>query len=353
MIDRFLRAAALLTLATLAACASVVDGTTQNITVKTDPSGATCELVREGATVAAVNPTPGTVNVSKDADDITIVCDKPDFQTARTTISSKFTGATFGNIILGGGIGILVDAASGANNRYPESVNVLMTPVSFASIAERDRFYDGAIARARGRADEANKVIAKDCAAEYAGSAYCEDAPEEVQKTLEAEIQRLESDRQKAVIGVGAPRTSAAPQPAPAPAAAPRKVAAAPVAAATPAVAPQAATGNPDCQDQASRLGVGSFNCLKVRTTGNLEVARECESSYFQVTQKRLFKAGDQIIAEDREFIGNEVGTGGADVICLRAVPGTWAFDKGDPERFIILDRYDRGAVWCRGGVGC
>lgn len=344
-----LRAAAMLALASLAACASVVDGTTQNITVKTDPAGASCELLRENLTVAVVNPTPGTVNVSKDADDITIVCDKEDFQTAKTTITSKFTGATFGNIILGGGIGILVDAASGANNRYPENVDMLMTPVSFASIADRDRFFDRTIARARDRAEKANKVIEKECAEEYAGSAYCEDAPEEVKATLEAAIQRLEADRRNAVIGEGGATTSTAPQPTPAEA--PRQAATAPVPAAT--AAAQQAAGNPDCQEQASRLGLASFNCLKVQTTGSFEVGRRCESSYFQVTKKKLLRAGDEIVAESATFTGSQVGTGGADVVCLRAIPGTWAFSKNDPERFVILDRYDRGAVWCKGGAGC
>lgn len=57
-------------LSTLAACASIVEGTDQSVTINTDPTGAKCELVRGGQTVAVVNPTPGTVQVDKSKDHI-------------------------------------------------------------------------------------------------------------------------------------------------------------------------------------------------------------------------------------------------------------------------------------------
>jgi hypothetical protein len=58
------------------------------------------------------------------------------------SVSSEFQAATFGNILLGGIIGVAVDAASGAMNKYPEQVSFVMVPVSFPSASDRDAFFD-------------------------------------------------------------------------------------------------------------------------------------------------------------------------------------------------------------------
>lgn len=43
-------------------------------------------------------------------------------------VKSEIQDATWGNIILGGGIGWAVDSASGADNKYAEYVNISMVP---------------------------------------------------------------------------------------------------------------------------------------------------------------------------------------------------------------------------------
>ena len=53
-----------------------------------------------------------------------MTCTKEGYQPATVAASSKFTGATFGNVIAGGLVGVAVDAASGANNRYPSEVKL-------------------------------------------------------------------------------------------------------------------------------------------------------------------------------------------------------------------------------------
>jgi hypothetical protein len=58
------------------------------------------------------------------------------------SVSSEFQAATFGNILLGGIIGVAVDAASGAMNKYPEQVSFVMVPQSFPSASDRDAFFD-------------------------------------------------------------------------------------------------------------------------------------------------------------------------------------------------------------------
>lgn len=54
------------------ACATIVDGTSQDISVTTVPGGATCEFERVGSVVGLIDATPGTIHVSKSKDSIVV-----------------------------------------------------------------------------------------------------------------------------------------------------------------------------------------------------------------------------------------------------------------------------------------
>lgn len=118
----------LLTLVTLGACSSIVDGTSQEIVVNTNPPGANCSLEREGVSIARIDPTPGAATVKKTKYDITVRCTKKGYQEATFLNNSGVAGATFGNIIAGGGIGWAIDSASGADNKYDSPVNITLNP---------------------------------------------------------------------------------------------------------------------------------------------------------------------------------------------------------------------------------
>jgi hypothetical protein len=110
-------------------CASIISGTTQQIAITTSPvSGASCELHSKEGTWTVT--TPGVAKVDKTKEDISIHCAKDGYQDASATIPSSFEGWTFGNLILGGIVGVGVDAATGAMNKYPNAFNVPMTPAA-------------------------------------------------------------------------------------------------------------------------------------------------------------------------------------------------------------------------------
>lgn len=115
-------------MALLSACSTISDGTTQEIVINTNPEGANCALMREGVAVARVNPTPGAATIQKTKHDITVVCTKSGFQQATFMNKSGVASNTFGNIILGGGIGWAIDSATGADNKYESPVNVTLIP---------------------------------------------------------------------------------------------------------------------------------------------------------------------------------------------------------------------------------
>lgn len=125
----------------LGGCATVVSGTTQSIGVNTDPEGADCKFTRKGTLVGRVNPTPGTIQIGKDYENVSVSCRKEGFEETTGVIGSEFQAMTFGNILLGGVIGVVVDAASGAMMKYPESVTFTLIPQVFDSEAARDKFF--------------------------------------------------------------------------------------------------------------------------------------------------------------------------------------------------------------------
>jgi hypothetical protein len=111
-----------------AGCASVVSGTSQTLTLDTVPAGADCTLTRKGLSIGRVNPTPGAVLVQRTRDDITVSCTRDGYQTGTFVNKSGLEGATLGNIILGGLIGVAIDAASGANNKYDTTMRITLVP---------------------------------------------------------------------------------------------------------------------------------------------------------------------------------------------------------------------------------
>jgi hypothetical protein len=123
---KFSNAAALAALGfALSGCASIVTGTTQMIAVSSPPvEGASCSLTSSEGTVNVV--TPGSVKVHKTKSDLHVVCNKDGYKEGSAVLVSHFNGATVGNVILGGGIGLIVDASTGANFTFPDKVEVPM-----------------------------------------------------------------------------------------------------------------------------------------------------------------------------------------------------------------------------------
>jgi hypothetical protein len=73
---------------------------------------------------------PGVASVEKSKEDIQVRCVKPGWQDAAASIPSNFEGWTVGNLLLGGIIGLGVDAATGAINEYPHTFQIPMTPLA-------------------------------------------------------------------------------------------------------------------------------------------------------------------------------------------------------------------------------
>jgi hypothetical protein len=119
----------LLCLPLLAGCATIMEGTGQSMSISTNPAGALCNVDRTGTHLGTIVTTPGSLRVDKGKADITVSCSKEGYQAASVEQSPKFVATTFGNILLGGLVGVVVDAASGANFDYPAEVRLELAPL--------------------------------------------------------------------------------------------------------------------------------------------------------------------------------------------------------------------------------
>ena len=176
-------------MAATGACASIVEGTTQSVTVLTE---------RAGQTVGVVNPTPGSVLVGKSKDPINLLCTREGFEESSMPLPSEFQGMTFGNILFGGIVGVAIDAGSGAMNKYAPSVTVILIPSQFASIAARDTFYSRLNADVLSVSTREIAEVRKNCAGDVA--ATCDAKVKAAEAKRDAEVKALELKRSNAKI---------------------------------------------------------------------------------------------------------------------------------------------------------
>jgi hypothetical protein len=113
-------------------CASVTRGTTENISISTTPAGATADI--SGLEIPTACVTPCVVQAKRSAD-ITVTINKEGYEPQIIPLTKEIPGsgaAGFaGNVLLGGLIGMGVDAATGAAlDHKPNPVIVTLKPVA-------------------------------------------------------------------------------------------------------------------------------------------------------------------------------------------------------------------------------
>lgn len=120
----------LLPVALLQGCATISGNSSQNLSIETVTktnelvTGAQCKLSSDKGTWYVT--TPNTVMVQKSGDDLVILCDKKGQLPGTVRAVSKVGAAMFGNAILGGGIGAIIDHSKGTAYNYPPVIKVTM-----------------------------------------------------------------------------------------------------------------------------------------------------------------------------------------------------------------------------------
>lgn len=82
-----------------------------------------------GGIGSKVIQTPASITLDKSQENITVNCRKECYQDAMGIIPSHTESMTAGNVIVGGVVGLGVDAVSGAMNKYNDNNQFMMIAV--------------------------------------------------------------------------------------------------------------------------------------------------------------------------------------------------------------------------------
>jgi hypothetical protein len=149
--------AAMFAASCLTGCVSVFEGTSQDISVVTNPTGAHCAFKRDdGRDMGTIERTPGRLTVRKSKYDLTITCTKAGYQEA-AYVNHSGTSATIAanvavDILFTAGISSIVDSADGADNKYDSVVNISMIPELQQPVAKSAALQSGSSAEGAGLA---------------------------------------------------------------------------------------------------------------------------------------------------------------------------------------------------------
>jgi hypothetical protein len=120
----------------LAGCATIVTGSSQDVAVLTPVSGANCQLSNQEGNWTVVTPT--AAHVQRGHDDLLIKCTKPGYEEAWTTVPSHLELWTLANIA-NLDVGVGVDSYTGAIDAYSGSVELPMESGATVPLQAPDR----------------------------------------------------------------------------------------------------------------------------------------------------------------------------------------------------------------------
>jgi hypothetical protein len=149
-----------------------------------------------------VDPTPGKVTVRRHKDSIVVSCALDGYEQSNEVLAASFNALTMGNLILPGGtLGFVIDSSTGANQKYPGRVVVVMTPTTFPNEPTRDTYYAGVKARLEEAATAEVRRITGNC-------------PTTGRERCQIEAKNVAEARDKAVTDVKQKRLTAKVMPA-------------------------------------------------------------------------------------------------------------------------------------------
>jgi hypothetical protein len=118
---------------TVAACASIVDGSNQKLRVFSNPSAATCTLTRNGLELGTVT-TPGGITVSRNGNPIDVTCVKQGYRDTSRRLASATNDAVAANMMVaplalaGAAAGAIADSGSSSGLKYDDATTIDLAP---------------------------------------------------------------------------------------------------------------------------------------------------------------------------------------------------------------------------------
>lgn len=111
-------------------CATIIKGTSQDISIKSNPSNANVQIKTTGGVESWTGVTPASVKLSKKKEYV-VTIQLSGYKDATVQITQSFEAWTIGNLLCGGVIGIIIDAVDGAMWKLePDQIMVTMSTAS-------------------------------------------------------------------------------------------------------------------------------------------------------------------------------------------------------------------------------
>ena len=181
----------------LANCASVVSDNDSNTYIETVPEAARCEL--HGQDFVRVVNTPTSLQLPAKAAPVVLSCSADGYRTTTADMDTSMDGWILGNILLGGIVGIAIDAARGAGQKYPPKVTVVLEPSEFENLAARDAWYDNRRDMLMKKWETAMLTVRTECN-RIEGGKDCPAEMEKVEAARQVELDKLEARRNNAQV---------------------------------------------------------------------------------------------------------------------------------------------------------
>ena len=131
MIKKITMAGAVVAATVLSGCATIISGTTQTINVQAIDSktnqiipGATCSITDDKGRIYVISSNPGSVIVTKGQGSLNLKCEKAGYRQTQVGVGENFNAWTVANVLFWPGA--LVDAATGAIQKYPSHLTAIM-----------------------------------------------------------------------------------------------------------------------------------------------------------------------------------------------------------------------------------
>lgn len=194
----FARWAALMCCCTVAAC-ETHGGRGQSTTyLHTEPS-AQCEL--RGRNFTRVVNTPNSIRLPHSAAPIAVSCKSAGYADATATLDTALDTGLIGAFLFTGMFGMGNDSSRGVGQAYPARVLLTLTPLDFATAAERDAWFDRHRAALEARWAEAlahvrNNATCKD----PLKTEPCRAELRKVEQQRDAEVREAETRRERATV---------------------------------------------------------------------------------------------------------------------------------------------------------
>lgn len=186
----------------LSGCASIASDNQNNIYIETQPvETAYCEI--NGKSFKRQIEAPSTVNLSAADAPLTVTCKAPGYHPATKTLDTTTDGWIFGNILLGGVVGMTIDSVRGAGEHYPLQLTLTLEPEGFATAAERDDFFNALRDETQTKWNGILADIQFQCS-DSVHSSHRDDCPSqlaEARKQAKAELDAVETRRIHAPVG--------------------------------------------------------------------------------------------------------------------------------------------------------